>query len=131
MVPYHNTNSITLISISFFRRNQSISVAAPPSMCPVAIAAAIATAPSRKQSSATASGITKTIVAPPTVAHSSNNILNPNLPGSFKESNNCNNFNNSNNKNSDEDDDDDAGNDVPQQSIYEPVIMVVTQNESK
>ncbi|XP_067615486.1 E3 ubiquitin-protein ligase Godzilla isoform X2 [Eurosta solidaginis] len=126
---------------SLFRHNQSISVAAPPFLeevipdipinVAVAIDAAIATAPLRQQSASSARGITQTIVAPPTVAHSSNNILNPNLPGSFKEINNCNNYNNSNNKNNDddEDDDDDADNDVPQQSIYEPVI-VVTQNES-
>ncbi|XP_017482613.1 PREDICTED: E3 ubiquitin-protein ligase RNF13 isoform X1 [Rhagoletis zephyria] len=108
---------------SLFRRPQSISVAAPPfleegvsqppiNVAAVAIDAAIAAATVRPQRATAASSLPQAIAAPSPAAHSSNNILNPNLAGSFKEG---------------EDDDDDD--ELPQQSIYEPVT-VVSQHES-
>ncbi|XP_039954157.1 E3 ubiquitin-protein ligase RNF13 isoform X1 [Bactrocera tryoni] len=107
---------------SFFRRPQSISVAAPPFLeevvpqplmnVAIAIDAATATAPTTTRANA-ASSAPLVNTAPLAVAHSSNNILNPNLAGSFKE---C-------------DDDDDDDDELPQQSIYEPVT-VITRNEN-
>ncbi|CAD6995740.1 unnamed protein product [Ceratitis capitata] len=114
----------------FFRRNQSISISAPsfyeefpepPINVTIAIDAnATSTAsPTRTERVSANSGTSQqkqTNTAPLPVAHCSNNILNPNLAGSFKE---C-----------DEDDyDDDDDDECPQQSIYEPV-SVVTQNET-
>ncbi|XP_011184985.1 E3 ubiquitin-protein ligase Godzilla isoform X2 [Zeugodacus cucurbitae] len=111
----------------FFRRPQSISVAAPPFLeevvpqspinVAIAIDAATATtttgiASARTQHVNAASSAPQGSTAPVAVAHSSNNILNPNLAGSFKE---C-------------DDDDDDDDELPQQSIYEPVT-VATRNE--
>ncbi|XP_036229452.1 E3 ubiquitin-protein ligase Godzilla isoform X2 [Bactrocera oleae] len=106
--------------LSFFRRPQSISVAAPhfleevpqlPINVAIAIDAAIATTTARANAASSAPLVN---TAPLAVAHSSNNILNPNLAGSFKE---C------------DDDDDDDDNELPQQSIYEPVT-VITRNEN-
>ncbi|XP_053956311.1 E3 ubiquitin-protein ligase Godzilla isoform X1 [Anastrepha ludens] len=106
----------------FFRRHQSISVAAPPFLedgvpqplnnVAVAIDAAIATPPRPPRATAVSSAPQATAATLP-AAYSSNNILNPNLAGSFKEG----------------DDDDDDDNELPQQSIYEPVT-VGTQNGS-
>lgn len=110
---------------SLFRRPQSISVAAPPFLeevlpqPPINVAIAIdataaETTGARAQRVNVASSAPQVNTAPLAVAHSSNNILNPNLAGSFKE---CDNEN---------DDDDDE---LPQQSIYEPVT-IVTCNEN-